>query len=90
MESTFVRPLAVQALVELGIDISRRESKTLEPPQRTILILESSRRFGPSGLPIGSNRLMVGKVHKVGWVIHRMSIVSSGMTQRVNALFTAF
>jgi arsenate reductase len=29
-EATFVRPLAIKAMQELGIDISRQESKTLE------------------------------------------------------------
>ena len=29
-EATFVRPLAIKAMTELGIDISRQQSKTLE------------------------------------------------------------
>ena len=29
-EATFVRPLAIQAMSELGIDISQQQSKTLE------------------------------------------------------------
>jgi arsenate reductase (thioredoxin) len=29
-EATFVRPLAIQAMAELGIDISRQQSKSLE------------------------------------------------------------
>jgi len=29
-EATFVRPLAIRAMAELGIDISQQESKTLE------------------------------------------------------------
>ncbi len=29
-EATFVRPLAIRAMAELGIDISKQESKTLE------------------------------------------------------------
>jgi arsenate reductase (thioredoxin) len=29
-EATFVRPLAVRAMAELGIDVSKRESKTLD------------------------------------------------------------
>jgi arsenate reductase len=30
-EATRVRPLAIRAMAELGVDISRQESKTLEP-----------------------------------------------------------
>lgn len=30
-EATFVRPLAIRAMAELGIDISGQQSKTLEP-----------------------------------------------------------
>jgi arsenate reductase len=38
-EATFVRPLAIKAMQEIGIDISRHESKTLERSSTTTSIM---------------------------------------------------
>ena len=79
-EATHVRPLAIRAMAELGIDISRQESKTLdrylnEPFDAVITVCDQANEACP---------VFFGARHRLHWSFPDPSVLTGTHEERLN------